>query len=286
MPRNPFFYLIPGFIALVVLANTLFVVRETEQAMVLTFGKLDRVVAEPGLKARLPFIQQVLYFDKRLLETDSSAEEVQTLDKKRVVVDSFTRWRIVDPEKFYQAVRTEQAALSRIELIVNSNIRQVVARAPLDVLVSDERTALLNQVQAASSREAAPLGIEIVDVRIKRADLPASNSRAVFSRMQAEREKEAKDIRARGAEEAQKIRADAEKQRTILLAEAEREAQTLRGQGDADAIRITAEAYAKDPQFFKLVRSLEVYRNGLSGEKAFLVLDPDLAVFDELEGPR
>lgn len=270
-------------ITTVVSMNALFVVQETEQAMVLRFGKVDRLIAEPGLHAKIPFAQQVMFFDKRILETDSSPEEVQTEDKKRVVVDSFTRWRITDAEKFYQAVRSTSVAIQRVNAIVNSNIRRIVAREPLEELVTGNRIKLMNDIQTEATREAAPLGIEIVDVRIKRADLPEENSRAVFRRMQAERQKEAKEIRANGEEEAQKIRADAEKQRTILIAEAERDAQKLRGEGEGQAIKITAEAFQKDARFYEFLRSMEAYEGSLT-EDTLMILDPTIPFLKEFSG--
>jgi membrane protease subunit HflC len=281
--KKPLFFVILLAIGVIVALNAFFTVRETEQAMVLRFGRVDRVVAEPGLHAKIPFIQQLLFFDKRIRETDSAPEELQTLNKKRVVVDSFTRWRIVDVKKFYQAVRTENTALSRLNPIVNSAIRNVVARATLEELVSGDRPRLMADIKTEASREAAPFGIEIVDVRIKRADLPEANSRAVFLRMRAEREKEAKEIRAKGAEEAQIIRASAEKERTILLAEADRDAQKLRGEGDAEAIKVTGKAFNQDQRFYSFLRSLEAYTKSLKKDTT-LVLDPSVEFLKTFKG--
>lgn len=255
-------------------ANSAFIVKETDQAMVLTIGEVDRVVTDPGLHFKIPFYQQVLFFDKRTLETDSAPEEVQAKDKKRVVVDSFTRWRIADPKKFYEAVRSEYAARDRLDLIVNSNIRQMLAQETLQDIVSGERHAVMQQIKEASMVEAAPLGMEVVDVRIKRADLPQNNSMAIFGRMRTEREKEAKELRAGGSEEAQKIRANAEKERTIILAEAKRDGEKIRGEGDGESIRITAEAFSQDEDFYHFYRSLEAYKNSLADSDTLLVLDP------------
>lgn len=281
MPK-PMLMIVVAFGLFVLTVNTLFIVKETDQAMVLALGKVERLIDEPGLKFKIPFYQQVHFFDKRVLETDSSPEEVQTVDKKRVVVDSFTRWRIVDAQKFYQAVRTENSAVTRIDLIVNSNIRRVVARESLEELVSGDRQRLMNDIKAEASKQAAPFGIKVVDVRIKRADLPQENASAIFRRMQAERQKEAKEIRATGAEDAQKIRANAEKERTILIAEAERDAQSLRGAGDAEAIKITGLAFGKDADFYNFVRSLEAYEATLNDDNTLLILDDSLPFFDEL----
>ncbi|MFZ2619462.1 MAG: protease modulator HflC [Alphaproteobacteria bacterium] len=268
--------------ALLVL-NSLYTLPEAQQAMVLRFGKLERVVTEPGLHAKIPFIQNVLYFDKRILETDASAEEVQTVDKKRVVVDSFTRWRIASAEKFFQAVRSEDAALRRINTIVNSSIRRVVAREKLQDLVSGNRKRLMSEILTESAKEAAPLGIAIVDVRIKRAELPDDNAAAVFRRMRTEREKEAKEIRATGAEKAQKIRAEAERTRTVTLAEAERDAQKLRGEGEGKAIAITGKAFNQDREFFGFLRSLEAYAASL-GSGTTMVLDPSSKFMETFKG--
>ncbi len=282
--RPKFIFLIVFAAIIVVVAmNSLFIVKETNQAMVLRFGKVDRLVAEPGLHVKLPLVQQLMFFDKRVLRTDSEPEELQTFDKKRVLVDSFTRWRIVDAEKFYQAVRTERSAIQRLNLIVNSNIRSVVAKETLVELVSGERQRLMGEIQAGASKQAAPFGIDIVDVRIKRADLPDKNSQAVFLRMRAEREKEAKEIRASGGEKAQRIRADAEKQRTILLAEAERDAQILRGEGDAESIKVTARAFSKDPDFYGFLRTLEAYKTSLGGKDTMMLLDPSVEFLKKLQ---
>lgn len=280
--KSPFTYIITLFALFVLGVNSLFTVRETDQAMVLALGKVDRLIEEPGLKFKIPFYQQVEFFDKRVLETDSTPEEVQTLDKKRIVVDSFTRWKITDAQKFYQAVRTERSAITRMNLIVNSNIRRVVARETLEELVSGDRQRLMTDIKQEASKQAAPFGIEVVDVRIKRADLPGENASAIFRRMQAERQKEAKEIRANGAEDAQKIRADAEKQRTILLAEAERDAQKLRGAGDAEAIKITGRAFNRDADFYNFTRSLEAYEASLANDSTLMIVDDSLPFLKEL----
>ena len=281
MPK-PILLIVAAFAFFVLSVNTFFTVKETEQAMVLALGKVVRLIDEPGLKLKIPFYQQVHYFDKRVLETDSTPEEVQTVDKKRVVVDSFTRWKITDAQKFYQAVRTENSAVTRMNLIVNSNIRRVIAKETLEELVSGDRQRLMTNIREEATKQAAPFGIEVVDVRIKRADLPQENASAIFRRMQAERQKEAKEIRATGAEDAQKIRADAEKQRTILIAEAERDAQSLRGDGDAESIKITGRAFSKDAQFYNFIRSLEAYEASFNDNETLLILDDSLPFLKEL----
>lgn len=261
--------------------NSLFIVKETNQAMVLTLGKVDRLISEPGLKFKVPFIQNIVMFDKRVLETDSTPTEYVTKDKKRLLVDSFTRWQIMNARKFYEAVRTESAALERINIIVNSAMRSYLGREDLVEIVSGNRAEIMAAIHRDASVQAEALGVRIVDVRIKRSDLPEENSRAIYQRMRAEREKESKEIRAQGEEEAQKIRADAEKQRTILLAEAKRDSEKMRGEGDALGIKITGEAFGKDPDFYSFMRSLDAYREGLKGDNTYMVLDSDMSFFKQ-----
>lgn len=270
----------------IVVANSAFIVRETDQAMVVQLGQVKRLVAEPGLNFRTPFVQQVTYFDKRILETDSAAEEIQTKEKERVLVDSFSRWRIADAKKFYEAVRTQQRARERLDTIVNSSLRRVLAKHTFAQLISEDRSKLMTEILETSSEQAKTLGIELVDVRIKRADLPAELSRKISNRMRTEREKEAKEIRAKGDEEAQKIRADAERQRTIMLAEAQRDAQKLRGEGDAKSIKITATAYSKDPAFFEFKRSLDAYSRSMTDGETLMVLDPSMDFFKHFKSTK
>lgn len=266
-----------GFVlgaAAVVAANSLYTVHETQQAMVLQLGQVTDVVTDPGLKFKTPFVQNVIFFDKRVLETDSKPEEIQSKDKEPMVVDSFSRWRIVDISKFYKTVRTEREARRRLDVIVNSALRQKLAQHSSTEIVSGERSKIMDDILQEARKQAEPLGIDVVDVRIKRADWPAKISRAVYERMNEERHKEAKEIRAKGEEIAKGIRATAEKERTILLAEAQRDAQKLRGEGDAESIRITAKSFGKDPAFYGFVRSLEAYEKSLSGGDTMMVLDP------------
>jgi membrane protease subunit HflC len=275
-------WIVAGVVLFITVLNSFFTVRETEQVMVVALGRVERLVTEPGLHMKVPFYHQLVVFDKRILQMHSTPNEVQTLDKKRVVVDSFTRWQIVDAGQFYKSLRSTNNALQKLAFIVDSNIRNVVASVELHDLVSGERAKVMRQILESTREEAEPLGIRIVDVRIKRADLPTENSEAVFRRMRAERQKEAAEIRASGEEKAQKIRADAEKQRTILLAEAERDSAKLRGEGDAQAIRIGGAAFGQDPGFYKLTRSLEAYRDSLKGST--FVLDPGTTFLDTMVG--
>lgn len=263
----------------VVGANSTFILEETEQAMVLEFGKVKKLVAEPGLHFKTPFVQQLTFFDKRILETDSKPEEIQSKEKEPMVVDSFTRWRIVDAQKFYQTVQSERRARSRLNIIVNSNLRQELARHNSKEIVSGDREEVMAKVLKAARVEAEPLGIEVIDVRIKRADWPANISQAVYARMNAERNKEAKEIRAQGAEKAQEIKARSERDRTILLAEAQRDAQKLRGEGDAESIKISARAFNKDVKFYEFLRSMEAYENSFNDKETLMVLDPSMKFF-------
>ncbi len=258
----------------IVLANSTFIVTETERALVLSLGKVDKQVNKPGLHFRRPFIQQLVKYDDRILYLDSRPEEIVTKDKKRLVVDTFMRWRIEDAIKFYETQRTLQNGRAQLNTIMSSTTKRNLAREDAQEIISGERSNIMDSILNETREEAARFGIAVIDVRIKRADLPAENSQAVYNRMRAERDKEAKEIRAGGEEEAQKIRANAERERTILLADAEQKGQTLRGLGDAEAIKIFADAFGKNPEFYRLTRTLEAYRNSLAKEGTTLVVDP------------
>lgn len=251
-----------------------FTVPQWWQAMVVQLGDPVRIVQEPGLYFRLPLVQQVLYFDRRLLDYDAAPNEVLTRDKQQLVVDNYTRWRIVDPLQFYRSVRDERGAQSRLDDIVYSNVRETLGRHTLREIVSEKRSALMREVTERSDRSARQYGIEVIDVRMRRADLPAKNEQNVFNRMRTERERQAKKFRAEGDEEARKIRSESDKQVQILLAEARREADITRGAGDAQAIKIFADAYARDPDFYAFVRTLEAYRATLP-EGTTAILSPD-----------
>lgn len=251
-----------------------FTVPQWMQAVVLQLGDPVRTIREPGLYFKIPLIQSVIYFDKRLLDYDASPKELLTRDKQQLVVDNYTRWRIVDPLQFYRAVRDEMGAKSRLDDIVYSNLRENFGRQTLQQIVSRRGGELMDDITKRSDERARDYGIEILDVRIKRADLPEKNEQNVFSRMRTERERLAKKFRAEGEEEAAKIRSASDKEATVIMAEAQRESQIRRGQGDADAIRIFAESYGRDPEFFELVRTLEAYRASLA-EGTTLILSPD-----------
>jgi len=256
-----------------------FRVNEWQRALVIQLGKpLDRDTTAAGLYFKVPFIQNVVYFDKRLLDYDAQPREVLTIDKQQLVIDNYSRWRIIDPLRFYQTVRNEPGAQSRLDDIIYSNLRENLGRNELREIVGNKRSTLMDQVAERSNAKMTDYGIEVVDVRIKRADLPEKNQENVFNRMKTERERQAKKFRAEGEEEARKVRSKADKEKEILMAEARRDADVLRGEGDALAVRIFAEAYNRDPEFYQFVRTLEAYRRSLS-EGTTAVMSPDSEFF-------
>jgi membrane protease subunit HflC len=251
-----------------------FVVDLTETAIVVALGKPQRTITEPGLKFKIPFYHQVTFFDKRILDYDAPARDVITSDKKTLVIDNFAKWRIVDPLKVYQAFQTQRGALQRLDDIVYSELRVELGRHELEEIVSANRALIMKLVSDRSNEKASVYGLEVLDVRIKRADLPEQNEKAIFQRMQAERERKAKGYRAQGEEEAQKIRSEAEKDKEIILAEAYKTSQELRGAGEAKAYKIYATAYKQDPKFFEFVRTMEAYKKVFAKDTT-MVLTPD-----------
>lgn len=265
---------------------TLFTVHQTQQALVLQFGEPRRIITEPGLSWKIPFIQTVEYFDKRILDLDSTPQEVIAADQKRLVVDAFARFRITDPLLFFQAVRDEGIARSRLGSILDSSLRRVLGAASFEAVVRDHRDQLMQLIRKQLNNEAQGFGVNIVDVRIKRADLPEANSQAIYRRMQTERQQEAAQIRARGEEIARRIRADADRQVTVLLAEAERDGQRTRGEGDSTRNRIFAEAFNQDPDFFAFYRSMQAYEQGLAADQTRLIMSPNSDFFRYFKNPR
>jgi modulator of FtsH protease HflC len=261
-------------VVLIIGGSPLFVVDVTETAIVVQLGKPVRTVIEPGLQYKIPFVQNVIYFDKRLLDYDTTSQDVITQDKKTILIDNFAKWRIKDPLKVYEAFQTQQAALGRLDDIIYSELRVELGKHDLAEIVSTARSKIMETVTARASEKASAYGIEVDDVRIKRADLPEQNEKAVFTRMEAEREREAKRYRSEGAEEAQKIRSEAEKDREIILAEAYKTSQTAMGQGDAKAFAIYIKAYQKDIEFFEFMRTMDAYKKALD-KQTTLVLSPD-----------
>lgn len=258
----------------VVVTSSVFTVNEAQQALVLQFGEPRRVIQEPGLKFKIPFIQEVRILDRRVLDLDPPVEQVILADQKRLDVDAFARYRIHDPLRFYQTAGTEAVAETRMNATVNSALRRVLGNVTVLAVLSDERAKIMNDIKLQVNAEAQRFGIEIVDVRIRRADLPEETSQSIFSRMRSEREREAAEARAQGQEQAQQIRARAERERTVIVAEAQRDAQILRGEGDNTALKLIVEATATDPDFYGFYRSLEAYRKSFNKDDTTMVLSP------------
>jgi membrane protease subunit HflC len=277
-----------ALIVLIVASASVFTVSQTQQALVLEFGRPVRVVSAPGLNVKMPFVQNVEFYDKRLLDFNAEPKEVIASDQKRLMVDAFVRYRITDPLRFKQTVGDERTMRSRLNTILESSLRQAVGNVPLSDVISGSRGKVVQSVRAMVNQQASGgaspdardgFGIEVVDVRIVRADLPQANSESIYRRMQTEREREAKEFRAKGAEDAQKIRSTAEKERTILLADARRKSEILRGEGDSEATKIFAESINQDPDFYQFYRTMQAYRKSLSSQDTTLVLSPDSSEF-------
>ena len=272
--------ILPLIIVLAVTAFfSIFIVKEINQAIVLQFGDPKRIILKPGLNFKIPFIQNVVFLDKRILNLDAPPEEVIASDQKRLIVDAFARFQIVDPLKFYISVGNERVARSRLSTIINSRIRSVLGTQRLQTLLSADRTNQMSLIQTGVNNEAEKFGIKIVDVRIKRADLPPANSEAIYRRMQTEREREAKEFRAKGAEMAITITSTADKEVTVILANAQKQSEIMKGEGDGQRNKIFAEAFGKDPEFFAFYRNMQAYENALIGGETSLILSPDSEFF-------
>jgi membrane protease subunit HflC len=266
-------------VALIVAYGALFTVYQTRQALVVRLGQPVRVVTEPGLHSKVPLIDSVINIDKRILDLENPAQEVIASDQKRLVVDAFARYRIKEPLKFYQTVGTVEGANLQLSILLNSALRRVLGEATLTQVVRDQRENLMARVREALDGEAQAFGISVVDVRIRRADLPEQNSQAVYQRMQTERQQEAAQFRAQGTQRAQEIRAKADREVTVLLAEAQSKGEQTRGEGDAERNRIFAEAYGQDPDFFSFYRSMQAYEAGLRPNDTRMLLKPDSDFF-------
>ncbi len=264
---------------LILVLSATYIVYQSEQAIVLQFGEPIRVVREPGLKFKVPFVQNVVFYDARLLNLDPPAQEVVLNDKKRLDVDSFTRYKIIDPLKFYQTVRTENQARSKLAEIVNSSLRKVLGRITLTELLSEQRTQIMSDISNTVKKDAEAIGVSVADVRIRRADLPREVMQAINDRMKTERQRDAKEFRAKGQQQAQNIRATADKEATIIIAEAEKNAQITRGEGDQEAVRLWNRTVGQDVEFYDFYRSLDAYRKSLSDSETSLVLSPDSDFF-------
>jgi len=258
---------------------SLFTVKEINQAIVLQFGDPKKVIAEPGLQVKIPFIQNVVFLDRRILSLDPAPEEVIASDQKRLIVDAYARFKIVDPLKFYVSVGDERVARSRLATIINSRLRSVLGKQSLATLLSEDRTKQMAIIQEGVNVEAEKFGITIIDVRIKRADLPQANSEAIYKRMQTEREREAKEFRAKGAEMAVTITSTADKEVTVLLANARKQSEIMKGEGDGQRNKIFAQAFGKDPEFFSFYRAMQAYEKALIGGETSLILSPDSDFF-------
>jgi membrane protease subunit HflC len=267
-------------IAIAVGYTSLFYVHQTEQALVLRFGEPIRdPIVEPGLQYKVPFVDTVIFIDKRILDLDNPVQEVIASDQKRLVVDAFARYRITNPLRFYQTVGSIEGAQSRLMTILNSSLRRVLGESTFIQAVRDERASLMNRIRDLVNREAQQFGIDVVDVRIRRADLPDANSQAIYQRMQTERQQEAAEFRARGAEQAQRTRARADRDVTVLLAEANSKSEQVRGEGDGERNRIFAEAYGRDADFFSFYRTMQAYEAGLKPGETRMLLAPDSDFF-------
>ena len=258
---------------------SLFTVKEINQAIVLQFGDPKKVIAEPGLQMKIPFIQNVVYLDRRILSLDPQPAEVIASDQKRLIVDAYARFKIIDPLKFYISVGDERVARSRLATIINSRIRSVLGKQSLATLLSEERSGQMAIIQEGVDAEAKKFGITIIDVRIKRADLPQANSEAIYKRMQTEREREAKEFRARGAEMAVTITSTADRKVTVILANAQKQSEIMKGEGDGQRNKIFAAAFGKDPEFFSFYRAMQAYETALIGGDTSLILSPDSDFF-------
>ena len=273
-------FLIPILVVLGVIAyQSLFVVQEINQAIVLQFGDPKKLITKPGLQVKIPFIQNVVFLDRRILSLDPQPEEVIASDQKRLIVDAYARFKIVDPLKFYISVGDERVARSRLATIINSRLRSVLGTQSLATLLSEDRTKQMAIIQEGVNTEAEGFGITIIDVRIKRADLPQANSEAIYKRMQTEREREAKEFRAKGAEMAVTITSTADKEVTVILANAKKQSEIMKGEGDGKRNKIFADAFGKDPAFFAFYRAMQAYEKALIGGDTSLILSPDSDFF-------
>jgi membrane protease subunit HflC len=277
--------LIVVVVALILASSSVYTVGQAEQALVLRFGNPIHIVREPGLQFKAPFVDTVIIIDKRILALDLPAQEVIASDQKRLVVDAFARYQVDNPLRFYQAVGSVEGANNRLATFLNSSLRRVLGDASFLDVVRNERQRLMERIRDLVNAQAASLGIKIVDVRIRRADLPEANSEAIYRRMQTERQRAAAQLRAEGNEAAQRIRADADRQSTIIVADATRDAENLRGQGDATRNGIYAKAYNRDPEFFDFYRSLQAYTTAFKGSNTRLVLSPRSPFFRYFNAP-
>jgi membrane protease subunit HflC len=271
-------YIVAGIgvlFAIIVLAGSFFTVSETQQAIVLQFGAVKRIDQTAGLKFKVPFIQDVVIYEKRLLDIVSQPQEVILADQRRLVVDAYAVYRIVDPLKFYQAVRTDEGARLRLTSSINATLRDVLGGTTVTTMLSKDREGVMQSIREKVNAAATPLGLVVADVRISRANFPPSISQSIYGQMNSERQREAAQFRAQGAEQAQEIKSKADREKTVILADAKRQADILHGEGDAQATQIYADAFGRDPEFYAFYRSLEAYKKSLGGDNAQYILSPN-----------
>ena len=276
-----FLALIGGLIVIlgILVTSSLFIVEQTQQAIVLFFGKPQKTIQDPGLNFKIPFAEEVVYYEKRVLDLDPPTERVILADQKRLDVDSYARYRIIDPLLFYQTTRQISGVPGKLSPIINSSLRRVLGNETLLDILSKKRATIMVDIQKAVNDAVKRFGMEIVEVRVRRADYPGETRTNIENRMKSEREREAKEFRARGFELAEGIRADANKQKVVILAEAKKEAETMRGQGDSEAIKIYADAFGQDPEFFAFYRSMQAYRESMAATDTTMVLSPNSDFF-------
>ena len=280
-------FLVALAIVVITALSSMFVVNQREQALVVQFGEPKRVITEPGLNFKIPFIQKVFYFDKRVLNFDAAAQEAPTLDQKQVVVESYAKYRIVDALTFFQRVRDEIGAAQRLGPIINSTLREQLGEIPMSLILTAQRAEFMRDITAQVNLAGKEFGIEVLDVRMKRVDLPPENSEAIFRRMQTQRQQEAARFRAEGQRDAQAMRAEADKQQVVIISDARRQSEILRGEGDAEATRIYNDAYGQDAAFFDFYRSMQALTEGLTGDTTTYVGPPTgdfFRYFGDVEG--
>lgn len=266
-------------IASVIFFGSIFTVDQRQQVIILQFGEPIRIIKTPGIKFKVPLFQDAVFFDKRIIDLSLAEQEVIASDQKRLIINAFTKYQIVDPLKFYTTVGSYQGLSNKLSGVLDSSLRQIIGEVTLSELLTQNRVDVMHKIKEVVSKSSEIFGIKVIDVRIMRADLPKENSDAIYARMQTEREKEAREIRANGAEEAQKIKAEADKQKIIILAEAKKESDLIRGQGEAEASKIYASSFGRDPEFADFYRSMNAYKNSLKSDKTKMIISPDSEFF-------
>lgn len=276
--------LIGATLLMILIMSLMFVVDQRQQVLIVRLGEPVRTINKPGVKFKIPFVEEAVFLDKRIMDLGLADREVIASDQKRLIINAFTKYKIVDPLKFYTTVNNVYGLEGKLSAILDSSLRQVVGEVTLSALLTENRGDIMQKIRAVVSEQSEIFGIEIIDVRIMRADLPKENSEAIFARMQTEREKEAREIRANGAEEADKIKAEADKQKTIILAEADKQANIMRGQGESEASKIYINSYGRDPEFAAFYRSMMAYRTAMRNDNTKMVVSPDNDFFKYFNG--